>query len=82
VEGRYRLTPRIFVAGRADRLGFSQLQGSVRLPWDAPVTRFETGAGYYLQRNLVARATVQTNRRSGGRVTERTFVSAQLAYWF
>jgi hypothetical protein len=83
VEGKYRLTPRIFVAGRADRLGFSQLQGSTAtLPWDAPVTRFEAGAGYYLQRNLVARATVQSNRRSGGRVTERSFVSAQLAYWF
>ncbi len=25
VEGRYRLTPRMFVAGRADRLGFSTL---------------------------------------------------------
>lgn len=86
VEGRYRLTPRIFVAGRADRLGFSRLQGSVpgtpALPWDAPVTRFEAGAGYYLQRNLVARATVQANHRSGGRVTDRTFISAQLAYWF
>jgi hypothetical protein len=86
VEGRYRLTPRIFVAGRADRLGFSELQGTLAgsptLPWDAPVTRFEAGAGYYLQRNLVARATVQSNRRSGGRVTERAFVSAQLAYWF
>jgi hypothetical protein len=86
VEGKYRLTPRIFVAGRADRLGFSQLQGSAigspALPWDAPVNRFEAGAGYYLQRNLVARATVQRNHRSGGRVTERTFVSAQLAYWF
>jgi hypothetical protein len=86
VEGRYRITPRIFVAARADRLGFSQLAGSapgsVALPWDAPVTRFEAGAGYYLQRNLVARATVQTNRRSAGRVFDRTFISAQLAYWF
>lgn len=86
VEGRYRITPRIFVAGRADRLGFSRLQGSDRalspLPWDAPVTRFEAGAGYYLQRNLVARATVQRNQRDGGRVANRTFASAQLAYWF
>lgn len=86
VEGRYRITPRIFVAARADRLGFSRLQGSApgspALAWDAPVTRIEAGAGYYLQRNLVARATVQANRRSGGRVRDRTFISAQLAYWF
>jgi hypothetical protein len=85
VEGRYRLTPRIFIAGRADHLGFSGLQGSTAsssIPWDAPVTRFEAGAGYYLQRNLVARATVQTNHRAAGRVLNKTFVSAQLAYWF
>jgi hypothetical protein len=86
VEGKYRLTPRIFVAGRADRLGFSSLlgsaPGSAALPWDAPVTRVEAGAGYYLQRNLVARATVQTNRRTAGRPSNRTFFSAQLSYWF
>ncbi len=86
VEGRYRITPRIFLAGRADRLGFSRLRGGDAaapvVPWDAPVTRFEAGGGYYLQRNLVARATVQSNSRSGGRVTHRTFISAQLAYWF
>jgi hypothetical protein len=86
VEGRYRLTPRIFIAGRADRLGFSRLTsstpGTPALPWDAPVTRLEAGGGFYLQRNLVARATVQTNSRAGGRVTDRTFVSGQLIYWF
>jgi hypothetical protein len=86
IEGRYRITPRIFVAGRADRLGFSTLPGSlagaVALPWDAPVTRIETGGGYYLQRNLVVRATVQNNRRSAGRVLNRTYLSAQIAYWF
>lgn len=82
-EGRYRLTPRIFVAGRADRLRFSRLQGSITtLPWEAPVTRVEAGFGYYLQRNFVFRSTVQGNWRSTGRVSTRTYVSAQLAYWF
>ena len=85
VEGRYRLTPHIFVAARADRLGFSKLTGatsSVALPWEAPVKRIEAGGGYYVQRNLVVRATVQGNWREGGRVRSRTFVSGQLAYWF
>lgn len=81
-EARYRITPRVFVAGRADRLTFSQLQGTTTLPWDAPVTRVETGFGYYFQRNFVFRSTVQGNWRSGGRVSNRTYVSAQLAYWF
>ena len=83
VEGRYRLTPRIFLAARADHLGFSELQGSVLvLPWDSPVSRIESGVGYYLQRNLVLRAMVQQNWRDAGRVTRRTYVSGQLAYWF
>jgi hypothetical protein len=83
IEGRYRVTPRIFVAARADRLGFSELAGTVvRLPWDAPVRRLEWGMGYYVQRNLVLRATAQQNWRDTGRVTHRTYVSGQLAYWF
>lgn len=83
VEGRYRVTPRIFVAARLDRLGFSELRGSVLvLPWDSPVSRIESGVGYYLQRNLVLRTTIQQNWRDGGRVTHRTYVSGQLAYWF
>ena len=83
VEGRYRVTPRIFVAARLDHLGFSELRGSVLvLPWDSPVSRIESGVGYYLQRNLVLRTTIQQNWRDGGRVTHRTYVSGQLAYWF
>jgi hypothetical protein len=84
IEGRYRLTPRIFVASRLDRLTFSRLQvGPTWAPtWDAPVTRVEVDAGYYLQRNLVARIAVQANDRDGGRVRQRTYVSGQVAFWF
>lgn len=86
VEGRYRLTPRLYVAGRADSLGFSKIAGTVfdgaPTTWDAPVQRLEAGAGWYFQRNLVARAVVQRNWRDGGRVRSRTFVAAQVAYWF
>ena len=85
VEGRYRFTPRVFAAARLDRLGFSRISGSIwRSPttWDAPVTRVEAGAGYYLQRNLVARAVVQHNRRDGGFVRSRTYLSGQISYWF
>jgi predicted porin len=83
VEGRYRVTPRIFLAARADHLGFSDLRGSILvLPWDSPVKRIESGFGYYLQRNLVFRATAQQNWRDAGRVKHRTYISGQLAYWF
>jgi hypothetical protein len=87
VEGRYRFGPRYFAAARADRLTFSKIRGlrlfgGMPTPWDAPVTRVEIGGGMYLRRTLTVRAVVQRNWRDGGRVTERTFVSGQLAYWF
>ena len=85
-EGRYRITPRIFLAGRADRLGFSELHGrlvqSAGAPWDAPVKRLEANVGYYVQRNLVLRAGVQGNWREAGRDRQRTYFAGQLAYWF
>jgi len=86
VEGRYRLTPRWYVAGRADRLSFSRISGQlfdgVPTAWEAPVTRFELGGGYSLRRNLVLRAVAQINRRDGGRVLRRTYLSSQVAWWF
>jgi hypothetical protein len=86
IEGRYRLTPRVDVAGRVDRLSFSRITGSLfqgePTAWDAPVTRYELGAGYALRRNLVVRAVVQMNRRDGGAVRKRTFYSAQIGWWF
>jgi predicted porin len=84
VEGRYRLTPRIVLAARADHLGFSTLKFDDGPPrtWDAPVTRYEADAGYYFQRNLVARFAAQYNNRPGGRDRTRTYFSGQLAYWF
>ncbi|HET7618873.1 MAG TPA: hypothetical protein VF159_05175 [Gemmatimonadaceae bacterium] len=83
VEGRYRLTPRVFIAARTDRLGFSTVHGTLGSEtWDAPVTRLEAGGGYFFQRNLVGRLVVQSNWRDGGRVEQRTYVSGQLSYWF
>ena len=87
VEGRYRFSPRVFAAARADRLTFSTIRGA-RLfggrptPWDAPVTRIEVGGGYYVQRNLLLRAVVQRDWRDAGRVRSRTFLSGQISYWF
>jgi hypothetical protein len=87
VEGRYRISPRLFAAMRVDALAFTTVKGQ-RLfdgqptQWDAPVTRVEAGGGVNIQRNLTFRAIVQHNWRDGGRVKERTYVSGQLAYWF
>jgi hypothetical protein len=86
IEGRYRITPRLYVAARLDRLAFSHVTGRSpferRDTWDADVRRVEAGAGYSLLRNLGVRAVVQLNERDGGRVTERTYVSSQVSWWF
>jgi hypothetical protein len=86
IEGRYRLTPRIFSAVRVDRLGFSNIadpaQSGPAISWEAPVSRYEVAFGYYLQRNLIARVCVQHNDRTAGRVRARTYFSGQLSYWF
>ncbi len=87
LEGRYRFTPRAFVGARADAIRFSRITGETLspdrpIPWDAPVIRLEGAVGCYLQRNLVARLTIQRNDRDGGRVRQRTYVAAQLTYWF
>ncbi len=83
VEGRYRLTPRIHAAARFDHLGFNTVSSPTRTAaWEAPVTRWEVGGGYALQRNINLRLAVQHNTRDGGRVRRMTALSAQLLYWF
>lgn len=83
LEGRYKVRPGLFAAGRYDYLGFSDLQGStVTLPWDAPVKRIETGGGYYVRRNLIAKVTYQHDSREGGLVRHLSVWSGQLQFWF
>jgi hypothetical protein len=81
-EGRYKISPGVFVASRIDRLTFSDLTASFGTQtWDAPVTRLETGVGYYIRRNLLAKGAYQHNWRDGGRVTSRGLFAAQLHFW-
>jgi len=82
VEGRYKISPGLFLATRIDRLGFSELASSFETrTWDAPVTRLETGVGYYIRRNLLVKSSYQHNWRDGGLVTSRGLFAAQLHFW-
>jgi hypothetical protein len=83
VEGRYTFAPGLYGAARVEYLGFSRLTGATRSDeWDAPVTRVEVGGGYYVRRNLLLRASVQSNERNGGRVLSSRFLAGQALYWF
>jgi hypothetical protein len=82
VEGRYKILPGLYAAGRADRLSFDEFAASPqRTTWDAPVTRLEGGVGYYVRPNLLAKGTYQHNWRDGGGVRTRGFLAGQLHFW-
>jgi hypothetical protein len=83
VEGRYKLRPGLYVAGRLDHLGFSEVAtGLTSQTWDAPVTRATLGGGYSIVRNLILKAEFQLNARDGGRVHHERLGAAQLVFWF
>ena len=83
VEGRYRLAPGLYAAGRVDHLGFSEIAGTAGTnSWDAPVTRVELGGGYSLLRNLLVKVAIQHDTRDGGRVPTLTLGAVQMVFWF
>lgn len=83
VEVRRNLLPGFYVAARAERLSFNTVRtSSGPVSWDAAVTRLEAGVGLAVLHNLVARTTLQLNRRDGGRVRENLLPAAQLLFWF
>jgi hypothetical protein len=83
LEGRYKLRPGLYVALRLDRLSFSRITGTLfdgkPTPWDAPVSRVEAGAGYYIRRNLLVKGAYQYNWREGTRLG---IMSGQILLWF
>jgi hypothetical protein len=83
VEGRYTVAAGVYGAARVEHLGFSRLVTPTETDeWEAPVTRIEVGGGYYVQRNLIAKSSLQFNRRDGGRVRSAQLMAVQLLYWF
>jgi hypothetical protein len=82
-EGRWRLAPGLNVGGRAEHLAFSSISGTAsRAPWEAPVTRLETGISYAPVRHLVLKAGYQQNWRDGGHVRRSGLLAGQVVAWF
>ena len=82
-EGRYTFAPGWYGAARFEHLGFNRVATATQTDeWEAPLSRLEVGGGYYVQRNLIARTSLQFNRRDGGRVTRSQLLAVQLLYWF
>jgi hypothetical protein len=82
-EARYKLRPGLYLAGRAERLGFSEIPTADGLAtWDAPVTRLEAGAGWSPRRHVLIKASWQHNWRDGGQVRENDLVAGQVVLWY
>jgi hypothetical protein len=82
-EGRCKLLPGLYAAARLDRLDFTDIDGpSGPVSWDAPVWRTEAGLGYTPVRRVLAKLAYQHNWRDGGRVRERSLLTAQLVLWY
>lgn len=81
-EARYKLRPGLFLAGRVERLAFSEIPSAAGLStWDAPVTRVEAGAGWSPRRHAILKVSWQHNWRDGGRVRENDLVAGQVVLW-
>jgi hypothetical protein len=83
VEGRYKIVPGLYAAARYDSLIFGKVVASAGpMPWDADVSRTEVGVGVALGRTITVKATVQHNRREGGRNERSTLPALQVVLWF
>jgi hypothetical protein len=83
IEGRYKILPGVYLAGRVERLSFSTVTGSTTTDsWDAPVTRAEAGGGYSVTRNVLGKVTYQHNWRASHWYPRQQLVSAQVVLWF
>lgn len=83
-EARVRLMAGLDLAVRGERLGFSTVTAATGdQPWEAPVTRVESGLAFVPFRHVRVKLGAQRNRRPlGGRVRHDTLLAAQVAVWF
>ena len=84
VEGRYTLFTGFYVAGRVDRMSFSEVtrpDGST-FRWDAPISRLEGGVGYRFHRHVLTKLSYQYNERDAGFVRSDGLLGLSILVWF
>jgi len=83
VEMKYSLPFGAFAAGRLDGMRFSEIEDStgVKHPWDSNIARWELGAGYRIDRNILAKLVYQHTTMEGRDIKPSLF-AAQLSVGF
>lgn len=85
VEGRYKLTTRLQLAARVDRLEFGRVVSGIthlETTWDSDVDRIEGAVAVRITRRADVKIGWQQNWRDGGRVRTRGFPALAIQYWF
>jgi hypothetical protein len=83
LEGRFKISPGLYLAARGERLDFSKIRGERGVAeWEAQTWRFEGGVGYSITRNVIVKGSFQRNGRDGGRVRRDALFAGQVVYWF
>ena len=77
VEMKYSLPFGAFAAGRLDGMRFSEIEDSsgVRHTWDSNITRWEVGAGYRIDRNILTKLVYQHTNLEGHDVKPSLFAA-------
>ena len=63
IEGKYTISPGFYYSVRYGQITCDKIAGGSgeEIPWDYAIRRLESGFGYYFDRNVRAKATVQLN---------------------
>jgi hypothetical protein len=84
VELKYALPFGTFAAGRLDGMRFSDIADSTgaRHSWDTNVTRWEIGAGFHVDHNVLTKLVYQSTRLEGGNGENPALFAAQASISF
>jgi hypothetical protein len=83
LESRFKIRAGLYAAARVERLSFDRVPSAFgEATWDAPVWRFEAGAGWSPWRRAILKLSWQHDERDGGRVRREDLVAGQVVLWF
>ena len=84
IEGRYKFSPRVFLAGRWNQQFFDKIPDGIggRQRWDRDIWRIETAVGYRFDRHLQTKLQYSLSRQNGPLQQGEQLVAAQITVKF